>query len=298
MKEIKLDQKPPLVSITVPCYNGEKFLQGTLNSLVTQNFKDIEIIVIDDGSTDNSHKIVEQFSFFRNLRYYKKENGGTGSALNLGHALSRGKYLTWCSADNIYFPTFVESFIKAFSSLEEHNAPVELIYSDFCYMNERGQIVSQVHHDKPQQPKDLCDGYDVGMSFMYTKNLWRKTGPYWNRICEDFNWAVRAAQHTKFGLIKAILAAFRVHGGQITGNKQVEEKQSADDCKALARHLFLGAEEPQKNPEPNWRHAPGWYNGEFLEVPEEFLTGSLPKGQSTIDAIQAFRNNDLTSVSG
>ena len=276
MKEVKLDQKPPLVSITIPCYNGERFLQGALNSLVTQSFKDIEIIVVDDGSTDNSKRIVEQFSFFRNLRYYKKENGGTGSALNLGHALSRGKYLTWCSADNIYFNNFVECFAKAFNEIEAKGADIGLVYSDFSYINERGQIIQTVQHHKPQSGKDLCAGYDVGMSFMYTKDLWRKTGPYWNRICEDFHWVVRAAQHTNFGLIKGSLAAFRIHGNQITGSDKTEEKQAADDCKTLARHLFEGAPEPEKKFEYDWRHAPGWINGEFSEASEGVLTGSEP----------------------
>lgn len=244
MKEIYLDNKDPLVSITVPVYNGAKFLQATLNCLVTQTFRDIEIIVVDDGSTDNTKQIVEQFSFFRNLRYIYKENGGTGSALNVGHAASRGKYLTWCSADNIYFPQFTESFVKAYSIVEEQGSSVELIYSDFCFMDERGNILRNVVHEKPQSGADLVHGYDVGMSFMYTKNLWQKTGPFWKRICEDFNWTVRAAQHTTFGLIKNVLAAFRVHSQQITGSRQDEEKKAADDCKALARHIFLGAPAP------------------------------------------------------
>jgi len=273
MKEIKLDTKLPLVSITVPVLDG-KFLQGVLNSLITQKFQNIEIIVINDGGGDDIDKTIDLFSFFRNLRYYKKKNGGTGSALNLGHALSKGKYLTWCSADNVYFPYFVESFVKAFKAVEVQGAAVELIYSDFCYINEGGQVINEVKHDKPQSGKDLCAGYDVGMSFMYTKNLWRKTGPYWNRICEDFDWTVRAAQHTEFGLIKNSLAAFRIHGGQITGNKKVEEKQAADDCKTLARDLFLGSEMPQKKREYNWRHAPGWHQGEFLQVSDDLLTSN------------------------
>ena len=281
MKELKLDRELPLVSITVPCYNGEKFLQGTLNSLVTQSYKNIEIIVIDDGSTDNSKKIVDSFSFFRNLRYYRKENGGTGSALNLGHALSRGKYLTWCSADNVYFQGFIESFVKAFNAIEAQKAPIELLYSDFCYMNEKGQIIRKVDHAKPQSGKDLCNGYDVGMSFMYTKNLWKNAGPYWNRICEDFHWVVRAAKHTQFGLIKNVLAAFRVHGGQLTGSDKPKEKKAADDCKELARHLFLEAPEPAEKTNYNWKQAPGWFNGQFLEVPDEFLVGAGPVGYGT-----------------
>lgn len=238
MKEITLDMREPLVSIVVPVYNAEKFLGAALNSLVTQTFEDIEIIVVNDGSTDNSKKLIEHFSFFRNLVYLEKENGGTGSALNMGHKHARGQYITWCSADNVYFPEFINTFAQAFQRVKIEKAPVELIYSDFCYIAEDGRRVRDVLHKKPQTGKDLIDGYDIGMSFMYTKDLWYKTGEFWEKICEDYQWCVRAAQHTNFALLQGILAGFRVHGNQITGSNKAAEKAAADECRALARSLY------------------------------------------------------------
>lgn len=243
MREIKLVDNPT-VSVIVPMYNAEKFIGQALDSLFKQTRKDFEIIVVNDGSTDSSKRVVDHFSFDRRLRYYEKPNGGTGDALNFGHERARGKYLTWCSADNVYFPTFIEVLAMALEQQEENG--IELFYSDFCFMTEDGRMLRKVEHSRPQRGVDLIEGYDVGMSFMYTKNLWEKTGPYWNRICEDFDWCVRAAQHARFGLVKNVLAAFRVHGGQITGSRAEEEKAAADDCKALARKLFGGQGEPEK----------------------------------------------------
>lgn len=238
MREIKLEDNDPLVSIVVPMYNAERFVGQALDSLVRQTKSDIEIIIVNDGSTDKSADIVKHFFFDRRVRYLEKENGGTGSALNMGHENARGKFVTWCSADNIYFPPFVDVLSGALMQAEQAGAPIELVYSDFCFMTEDGRKIRDVLHEKPQSGKDLIQGYDVGVSFMYTKELWDKTGPYWNKICEDFDWVVRAAQHTKFGLVKAVLAAFRVHGGQITGSRAEEEKAAADECKALAKELF------------------------------------------------------------
>jgi len=240
MKIIELDKEYPLVSIVVPVYNGEKFLSQALNSLITQIFKGIEIIVVDDGSTDNTKKVVDHFSFFRNLRYFKKENAGTGSALNYGHERARGKYVTWCSDDNIYFPHFIATLVDAIQTLENKTEEsIELVYGDFCFMREDGMKLRDVIHKQPQTGKDLIEGYDVGMAFLYTKALWDNTGLYWDRICEDFNWVVRAAQYTKFAVVNGpILAAFRVHGGQLTGSRVEEEKAAANDCKILARKLF------------------------------------------------------------
>jgi len=235
MREISLKDTAE-VSIIVPMYNAEKWVGQTLSSLLSQTFKDIEIILVDDGSTDNSKKIYDQFSYDRRLRYIWKKNGGTGSAINVGHENARGRHITWCSADNIYFPQFVEVLHGALSIAAQQN--VQLVYSDFCFINEKGQKIRDVLHDRPQRNVDLIEGYDVGMSFMYTRELYNLTGPYWERICEDYQWVTRAAQFTNFGLIKAVLAAFRVHGGQITGSRKEEEAAAANDCKALARALY------------------------------------------------------------
>lgn len=238
MIEIKLDRHDPLVSVIVPAYNAEKFIAGTLDSLVKQAFRDIEIIVVNDGSTDKTADIIKHFSFDRRLRYVTKDNGGTGSALNTGHHLARGKYLTWCSADNIYFLNFVSELVNALRHCEEQKAPVSFVYSDFVYIDANGNRIQNLIHNNPQPRHDLINGYDLGMSFMYTRELWEKVGDYWSGICEDYDWAVRAAEHTEFGLVRAMLAAFRVHGGQITGNRKQEEAAAAEACRGRARQML------------------------------------------------------------
>lgn len=238
MRHLLVRDDPPLVSIVVPAYNAQRFIGATLDSLVKQSFPSIEIIVVNDGSTDNTDAVVRNFFFDRRLRYVVKQNGGTGSALNAGHGMARGKYITWCSADNIYFPNFVAELANALHQCHEQGAPVEFVYSDFTYIDENNRRIHDVIHQKPQTREDLVNGYDLGMSFMYTVNLWRKTGLYWNEICEDFDFAVRAAQFTHFGLVKAILAAFRVHNSQITGSNKDREKAASDACKAKAKHFL------------------------------------------------------------
>jgi glycosyltransferase involved in cell wall biosynthesis len=238
MKHMVIEDVQPLVSIVIPVYNAEKFLYQTLDCATRQSISNIEVIVVNDGSTDGSQRIIDMFMCFRNFKQIKKENGGTGSALNEGHKVARGKYVTWWSSDNIYVPSFCETFLKAFGEIESSGQDVGLVYSDFCYINEQGQKIRDIIHQNPQSRRDLIEGHDVGISFMYTKGLWDKTGLYWDRICEDYEWICRAAQYTAFGLINAVLAGFRVHGGQITGSNQEEERAAADHCRALAKELF------------------------------------------------------------
>lgn len=241
MRHIVLDEERPLVSIIVPVYNSERYVGATLNSLVSQTFKDFEIIIVNDASTDNSKGVIDSFSFDRRIRYFDNDsNLGTGRTLNHGHEFAKGKYVTWCSSDNIYFPNFIEVFVKAFDSISKQCHPVEYLYADFTYIDAQGRRLanSDVIH-KPIPKTDLVNGYDFGIAFMYTKSLWDKTGPYWDRICEDYHWTVRAMQHTDPALIQGILAAFRVHGNQITGSRAEEERAAADECKRLARELLL-----------------------------------------------------------
>lgn len=242
MKHIEIKDEAPLISIVVPAYNAEKYIGATLNCATKQTiFPQVEVIVVNDGSTDSTRDIITKFLCYRNFRLIDKPNGGfggPGDALNVGHQAARGKYITWWSADNIYFSNFCDVFAGTMQHAENSGHNVELMYSDFCYINAKGQKINEVIHQKPQNGPALIEGYDIGMSFMYTKALWEKTGPFWTRICEDYQWAVRAAQHTNFGLIRAMLAAFRVHDGQISGHRQVEEKAAADDAKKLAKELF------------------------------------------------------------
>lgn len=238
MKHILIKEEAPTVSVIVPVYNGEKYLASTLNSLVSQRYQDFELIIVNDGSTDSTEKIIKHFFFDRRVKLVTKENGGTGSALNMGHMMARGKYATWCSADNIYLPNFLLELVIALEQCQQERLPIEFVYSDFAYMDANGNKIKDLFHEKPQTREDLANGYDLGVSFMYTMNLWRKTGLYWPNICEDYEWAVRAAQHTHFGLIKSVLVAYRVHPGQISGNKKEEEDAAAEHCRNLAKQFI------------------------------------------------------------
>ncbi|MER2190028.1 MAG: glycosyltransferase family 2 protein [Solibacillus sp.] len=102
-----------LVSIIVPIYNKENYLEKSITSLMNQTFRNIEIVLVNDGSKDNSEKIIMDFiERDKRIIYKKVENGGVSRARNLGMQLAKGDYIGFLDADDFYEDTFVEKMVK------------------------------------------------------------------------------------------------------------------------------------------------------------------------------------------
>ena len=102
------------VSIIVPIYNVEKYLSKCLDSLVNQTLADIEIIIVNDGSPDNSYKIVKDYlkKYPDKIKYYEKSNGGQGSARNLGLTKATGEYVGYVDSDDYVNLTMYEKMYQ------------------------------------------------------------------------------------------------------------------------------------------------------------------------------------------
>lgn len=101
------------ISVIVPVYNSEKYLERCLESIVFQTLHDIEIIIINDGSSDNSGKVAEKFLPDKRVIYIKQENKGQGAARNKGLALAKGKYISFIDSDDYIDNDFLEKLYKA-----------------------------------------------------------------------------------------------------------------------------------------------------------------------------------------
>jgi len=101
----------PLVSIIIPVYNGENYLREAIDSALAQTYDNIEIIVVNDGSTDGTEDVC--LSYGDKIRYFKKENGGVATALNYGIEKMLGEYFSWLSHDDLYYPNKIKCQIDA-----------------------------------------------------------------------------------------------------------------------------------------------------------------------------------------
>ena len=110
-----------LVSVVIPVYNSEKFLKQCLDSILTQSYQNIEIIAVDDGSTDTSSSILERYSDKINI--ISQKNQGLASALNLGISKMKGSWFKWFSPDDVMYSNTIETLID-----EAKNHPDNTIF--------------------------------------------------------------------------------------------------------------------------------------------------------------------------
>lgn len=126
----------PLVSIVIPVYNGSNYMREAINSALAQTYDNCEVLVINDGSTDNGETERIALSYGNKIRYFSKTNGGVATALNLGIREMRGEYFSWLSHDDVYLPEKVEAQVAALSGLKNKES---VIFCDITYINAKGE---------------------------------------------------------------------------------------------------------------------------------------------------------------
>lgn len=131
----------PRVSIIMPVYNGSNYLSTALDSALAQDYDNIEIVIINDGSTDSTKHVIEAYSDER-IRYFEKANGGVATALNLGIQEMTGEYFCWLSHDDVYLPHKISTQLTVYSMLYAGQDVV--LCSDYQLIDEEGRVITTV----------------------------------------------------------------------------------------------------------------------------------------------------------
>ncbi|MDD5064923.1 MAG: glycosyltransferase family 2 protein [Phycisphaerae bacterium] len=133
----------PKVSVLIPAYNRKVYLRETLESVLAQTYKNYEIVVIDDGSTDGTEEMLNESGY--NIRYYWVDHIGQYAARNKLIQLAQGEYITFVDSDDLLFPDTIERLIKA---IEEHG-PNVIAYGAYVGIDEKGRFVKRKQHLLP-----------------------------------------------------------------------------------------------------------------------------------------------------
>ncbi len=157
----------PLVSIVIPVYNGSNYMREAIDSAINQTYDNIEIIVVNDGSTDNGETERIALSYGDKIKYYKKENGGCASALNFGISKMQGEWFSWLSHDDVYFPDKIKFAVQMIKKYNLNDNKV-IINCASTVIDKNGNAMP---HKKSISSTTIISGKKMFAQFMCGKSL-------------------------------------------------------------------------------------------------------------------------------
>lgn len=211
-----------LVSIVLPTLNIAEHIQACLDSCLAQTHANIEIILVDGGSVDQTLAIVGSYTDPRLRVIHQKDNAGRlPGALNLGFAHAHGDYLTWMQGDCTYLP----EAIATMASYLDKTTDVDLVYAPFWRIDDAGQTVDIM----PAWPaEDILEINSVGHCFLYRRVVYEVIGDYnvSAYLAEDYEYWLRVAQVFRLApLPVAPLFYYRLSAGALTAQPGVIHKR-------------------------------------------------------------------------
>lgn len=198
----------PLVSIVLPTYKRAHLLAHAIRSVLAQTYANLELIIVDDNSPDETAAVVKSFDDPR-IRYIRNDpNLKLPRALNRGFSEAQGDFLTWTSDDNLLAENAIEKMVARLQA-----GDCDLVYADYWLFSEEdaeGRPLD-IHHDRLPGKLQLEKGNHIGACFLYTRRLCEDVGDYDPDLflVEDYDYFLRASRHFRFCHIAEPLYYFR-----------------------------------------------------------------------------------------
>lgn len=246
-------QEESLVSIISPCYNGEKYLETFFESLLEQTYSNVELIIINDGSKDNSENIILSYKDKLEkkgwtFKYIFQENKGQAAAINQGLTIFKGKYLMWVDSDDILKKDNIKNKVKFLNENPQYGMVVcETEVVDENNLNKRIRLLKR-HIKKNKEDnlfEDLITGYNVYYppgGYMVTKDAFENSIPkkqiYESRIGQNWQMLLPIAYNYKCGYISEVLFTYVIRKGSHSRQKRGEKeliKQNKDQEETLKK---------------------------------------------------------------
>ncbi|CAH2573302.1 putative glycosyltransferase alr2836 [Planktothrix rubescens] len=275
----KISQNP-LISVIIPCYKHEKFVERCLNSVAAQTYDNIEVIIVDDCSPDNSVKKIEQVinskswiaKFDNRTKFYPfNQNQGAHNAINHGIKQSTGELIAILNSDDLYHQDRLSRIVEVMQN-QNH----QFVFSRVQYIDDNDTIITDSHdmaqsyfraqkNIKLKQFPSLgfaCLSFSISIStgnFVFSKALYNALGAFKDyRYCHDWDFLLRALVHTEPFFLEEDLYYYRFHGKNSFESLQaIGPIESAE----LLRNFFSQVQlKPTPNPiAPSPLNWPGFF---------------------------------------
>ena len=216
----------PAVSVILPVFNGEDYLRYAIESVLKQSWRDLELIIIDDGSVDSTPRIAA--SYPPPVKYVRQQNTGVAGAFNHGLRLAAGKYISWLSHDDVFLPTKLE---KQVAVLDQVTVPA-VCYTDIRMIDGNGDVMSVQRvpeHDRQQALRHVLTGGGIcsaSYSVMYDRKCIEEVGMYsetW-RYTQDVDMLAKLARNFQLIRVPEVLMEVREHANRGVRSKNWEQE--------------------------------------------------------------------------
>ncbi len=245
----------PMVSVVIPAYDAAETLARAVDSVLAQTFRDWELIVVDDGSRDETVAVAQGYG--DRLRVLRGPHLGPGEARNRGAATARGRYLAWLDADDVWYPTKLAKQIE----LAESDGALEFVTADYRYMDEAGRSLGtgfarngwltarwqgagrpdRLVFTREDVPRYLREGFGATITMLLTRALFERIGGFcgWLSVAEDVHLTMRAVAATaEFGAVCEPLATYYVRASStVRQNNEHAQRETIQAYQDLRRVL-------------------------------------------------------------
>ena len=220
----KVNYLRPLVSVIIPAYNRSDYIDQTVQSVLEQSYPNVELIVVDDGSTDGTYeKILGYGDRLTLLSHNNHENRGQSAAINLGLGKAKGQYIAILDSDDYWAVNKLEIQV---AFLEKY-VDIGLVYTNGYGVDENGKVIYEIYDSSHSEKNDpnliLLDCYILlPLSSLVKKEVFDRAGRFnvSYRAAQDHDMLIRIAEITEFSYLPECLFYYRRHGASISSNNQ------------------------------------------------------------------------------
>ncbi|MFL5804444.1 MAG: glycosyltransferase [Roseiflexaceae bacterium] len=236
----------PQISVLLPTYNRAHYLAEAIQSALDQTYPDLEVVVVDDGSTDNTAEVMQRFSDPR-IRLIRQENRGISAALNTAFRTARGPYIAILNSDDRWLPELLAEELAVLRA----NPDVGLVYARCQAMNPAGQPLARTTGVPARYPgqmfRSLLYGDHICTIAVLARRAHVEQVGMWDESLianEDWDLWLRLALVCQFAFVDKILAYFRAHPGRITSTSSERFARLAADRVKVLDKVYARADLP------------------------------------------------------
>lgn len=229
----------PLVSVIIPVFNGEGFIKEAVENVISQNYPALELIIVDDGSTDRTDEIIEQLTY--DIRYFKQENGGPASARNRGIRDASGDLIVFLDVDDFWPENNLEVFVNEMTV----DPDLEVVHGYAQLIQYNSEINDYEYIGNPRE----SFRYYIGAA-CYRKSAFIKVGLFDTTLMfgEDNDWFYRAVElKVNIKRLEDVTLLVRRHGGNMTEGKDLVELNTLRVFKKHLDRMRVLAARPQNS---------------------------------------------------